>query len=54
MDDGSAVFILMYCLFLVCAVFCIRNGRWILLALGLFFPILWLIGALLGKRSDLV
>ena len=44
-----AVLVAVYitCLFTVAAV-TFRNGRWILGILGIFFPIFWLIGAVLA------
>jgi hypothetical protein len=33
----------------------IQNGRWVLFVLGLFLPILWIVGAILpprGRKGD--
>ena len=43
-----AILLVIYitCLFTVCVV-TFRNGHWILGILGIFFPVFWLIGAIL-------
>jgi uncharacterized membrane protein len=39
------------CVFTV-ALITFRNGRWFMGILGLFFPVFWLIGAVLPPRSS--
>jgi predicted membrane protein len=41
------------CLFTVAGI-TFRNGHWILGVLGIFFPILWLIGVVLPPTTDAV
>ena len=41
------------CIFTVAAI-TFRNGHWILGILGVFFPVLWLIGAVLPPTSEAV
>ena len=41
------------CIFTVAAI-TFRNGHWILGILGIFFPVLWLIGAVLPPTSEAV
>jgi len=44
--------IYIFCLFTVCAL-TFQKGRWVLGILGIFFPFLWLIGAILpAKRGS--
>jgi hypothetical protein len=37
-------------LLLVLGVMSLRKGHWIMFIIGLFFPLFWLIGALLPRR----
>ena len=41
------------CIFTV-ALITFRNGRWILGILGIFFPVFWLIGAVLPPTKEAV
>jgi hypothetical protein len=41
------------CIFTVAAI-TFRNGHWILGILGIFFPVFWLIGAVLPPTSEAV
>ncbi len=41
------------CIFTVAAI-TFRNGHWILGVLGIFFPVFWLIGAVLPPTSEAV
>jgi hypothetical protein len=43
--------ILYIILLLTLGFFCIRKGHWVLFILGLFFPLLWLIGALIAPTE---
>ena len=43
---------LLYLILLITAgVLTIRNGRWVLFILGIIFPLLWIIGAILSPKS---
>jgi hypothetical protein len=48
----SAILFVIYvtCIFTVAAI-TFRNGRWILGILGIFFPVFWLIGAVLPPKA---
>jgi hypothetical protein len=46
-------FIYVTCIFTV-ALITFRNGRWILGILGIFFPVFWLIGAVLPPTKEAV
>jgi hypothetical protein len=46
-------FIYVTCIFTV-ALITFRNGRWILGILGIFFPVFWLIGAVLPPTEEAV
>ena len=48
----SAMLVVIYltCIFTVAGI-TFRNGHWILGLLGIFFPVLWLIGAILPPTS---
>lgn len=35
-----------------CAYKTASNGRWLLFVLGFCFPIIWIVGAALGRKSD--
>jgi hypothetical protein len=39
--------ILYFVLMVTLGILCIRKGHWVLFIVGLFFPVLWLIGAIL-------
>lgn len=43
---------LLYLILLITAgVLTIRNGRWVLFILGIIFPLLWIVGAILSPKS---
>jgi hypothetical protein len=43
---------LLYLILLITAgVMTIRNGRWVLFILGIIFPLLWIIGAIMSPKS---
>jgi hypothetical protein len=44
--------ILYIILLVTLGIFCIRKGHWVLFILGLFFPLLWLIGALIAPTEE--
>ena len=48
--SGFLFAIYLTCIFTVAAI-TFRNGRWILGILGIFFPVFWLIGAVLPPTA---
>jgi hypothetical protein len=34
------------------AITCFRNGHYVLFAIGIVFPVLWIVGALIAPRSE--
>ena len=44
--------ILYLVLILTLGIVCIRKRRWVLFVLGIFFPLLWLVGAAIPTRTE--
>lgn len=50
---GGGLGVLLYILLLLAfGLGCIQKSRWLLFVLGLFFPLLWIIGALMPARTQ--
>jgi hypothetical protein len=50
---GGGLGVLVYILLLLAfGLGCIQKSRWLLFVLGLFFPLLWIIGALMPARTQ--
>lgn len=47
-----AVGLILVVFWIYCAYKTASNGRWLLFVLGFCFPIIWIIGAVLGRKSD--
>ncbi len=43
--------ILYFVLLVTLGVMSIRNGHWVMFILGIFFPLFWVIGALMSPRE---
>ena len=48
---GGGLALIWIVLLIVCGITCFRKGHWILGILGIFFPLFWLIGAVLDPTS---
>ena len=48
---GGGLALIWIVLLIVCGITCLRKGHWIMFIFGFLFPLLWLIGAVLGPTS---
>jgi hypothetical protein len=44
---GAAGVILYFVLMVVLGLSCLRKGHWVMFIFGIFFPLLWIIGAII-------
>ena len=44
--------ILYFILLVTLGILSIRKGHWVMFIIGIFFPLFWLIGALLPRRHE--
>ena len=44
--------IIYFILLVTLGIMSIRKGHWVMFLLGIFFPVFWLIGALMAPRGD--
>jgi ABC-type multidrug transport system permease subunit len=44
--------ILYFVLLVTLGIMSIRKGHWVMFIIGIFFPLFWLIGALLPRREE--
>ena len=42
--------VLYFILLVTLGIICIRKGHWVMFIIGIFFPLFWIIGALLPPR----
>jgi hypothetical protein len=47
---GVILWVTLFFIWVALAVLCARNRHWVLFIIGFFFPLLWLIGALIRPR----
>jgi hypothetical protein len=48
---GFVLFVIWLALFVVLGVATLRRGHWIMFIIGIFFPLLWIIGALIPPTA---
>ena len=49
---GGGLAVLWLVLLIVFAISCLRKGHWVLFILGIFFPLFWIIGAVISPRTQ--
>jgi hypothetical protein len=48
---GAGAVILYLVLMVVLGLTCLRKGHWVMFILGIFFPLFWIIGAIIPPRN---
>jgi hypothetical protein len=48
---GAGAVILYFILMVVLGLTCLRKGHWVMFILGIFFPLFWIIGAIIPPRN---
>jgi len=49
---GGAGILLYFILFFAFGIGCIQKGRWVWFIVGFVFPLVWIVGAVIGQREQ--
>jgi hypothetical protein len=48
---GGGLMIIWIVLLITCGIVTLRNGHWVLFVIGIFLPLLWIIGAVIPPKA---